>query len=233
MTRLARSTIIGYPHLVCQEGNYGQTVFDDHGDFQRYLAWLAEYFGRYSIGIWAYCLMRNHVDFICVPRSEEALARGFNTLHMRYAQYFHAKKGITGHLWRGRFLSCMLDSQSVFEEVRYIENGPVRTGFVAQAEEYRWSSARRHVLGEADPIMGDSCFLENEIQEWRAYLASPGEDAVLARTRKCLKTGRPAGGTDWIRGLEVILDRRLEALPRGRPRKVKLDSGIHSSGEPR
>ena len=71
---------------------------------------------------------------------------------MRYAQYFNGKKGVTGHLWKGRFLSCMLDDPSVFEEVRYIENNPVRAGFVERAEDYPWSSARHHVIGEEDPI---------------------------------------------------------------------------------
>jgi len=220
MARLARSTIIGYPHQVTQRGNYGQTVFEEEADFQRYLAWLRQCADRYSVEIWAYCLMRNHVHYVCVPKVEGGLARTFNALHMRYAQYFHGKKGVTGHLWRGRFLSCVLDGRSVFEEVRFIENNPVRAGLVARAEDYPWSSARHHVLGESDPVIVDGCFLNIEIPDWRAYLAARGDEPVLIRTWQSLKTGRPAGEESFVHGLEGIVGRRLVALPRGRPRKA-------------
>jgi putative transposase len=219
MARLARSTIIGYPHQVTQRGNYEQTVFEEEADFRRYLAWLRECANRYHVEVWAYCLMRNHVHFICVPKADGALARTFNSLHMRYAQYFHGKKGVTGHLWKGRFLSCMLDDRSVFEEVRFIENDPVREGVVEKAEDYPWSSARHHVLGESDPVIMDGCFLNGEVKDWRAYLTARGDEPVLVRTWQSLKTGRPAGEESFVRGLEGIVGRRLAALPRGRPRK--------------
>lgn len=220
MARLARSTIIGYPHQVTQRGNYEQTVFEEEADFRRYLAWLRECADRYNTEVWAYCLMRNHVHFVCVPKAEDGLARTFNTLHMRYAQYFHGKKGVTGHLWKGRFLSCILDDRSVFEEVRFIENNPVRAALVENAEDYPWSSARHHTLGEPDPVMSNGCFLKSEIANWRTYLAGRGNDPVLNRTWQSLKTGRPAGEESFVRGLEAIVGRRLLALPRGRPRKA-------------
>jgi len=219
MARLARSTIIGYPHQVTQRGNYEQSVFETDTDFQHYLMWLRECLNRYSVEVWAYCLMRNHVHFICVPRDDGSLALAFNNIHMRYAQYFNGKKGLTGHLWKGRFLSCMLDDRSVFEEVRFIENNPVRAGLVERAEDYPWSSARHHVLGDPDPVIMDGCFLNGEIRDWRAYLAAKGDDPILTRTWRNLKTGRPAGDKEFVKGLEEILGRRLAALPRGRPRK--------------
>jgi len=220
MARLARSTIIGYPHQVTQRGNYEQTVFEEDADLRRYLSWLRECSDRYSIEIWAYCLMRNHVHFVCIPKTDGALAHAFNTLHMKYAQYFHGKKGVTGHLWRGRFLSCMLDDQSVFEEVRFIENNPVRARLVERAEDYPWSSARHHVLGESDPVIMNGSFLNGEIKDWRAYLAERGDTPILTRTWHSLKTGRPAGDEGFVHALEKILGRRLIALPRGRPRKI-------------
>jgi putative transposase len=219
MARLARSTVIGFPHQVTQRGNFDQTVFEEDGDFQRYLAWLCECAGRYSIEIWAYCLMRNHVHFVCVPKAEGGLAHAFNTLHMKYAQHFNGKKGVSGHLWKGRFQSCMLDDRSVFEEVRFIENNPVRAGIVERAEDYPWSSARYHVLGTPDLVIKEGCFLNGEINDWRSYLSAWGDDPILARTWLSLKTGRPAGDEGFVRALEKILGRRLMALPRGRPRK--------------
>lgn len=219
MARLPRSTILGYPHQVTQRGNYGQSVFEEEADFKSYLMWLREISCRYSIEIWAYCLMRNHVHFVCVPRTDGALSRGFNTLHMRYAQYFHNKKGLTGHLWKGRFQSCILDERSVLEEVRFIENNPVRAQLVKQADDYPWSSARFHVLGAPDPVLESNGFPEGNIGDWRAYLTESGDQSILDRTWRSLKTGRPAGAAEFVFSLEGIMGKRLSALPRGRPRK--------------
>ena len=47
---------------------------------------------KYSLKIWAYCLMSNHVHFVCVPTNKDSLARTFNALHMRYSQKFQSKK---------------------------------------------------------------------------------------------------------------------------------------------
>ena len=219
MARLPRSTVSGYPHQVTQQGNYGQRVFEEDADFKQYLAWAREYAERYEIEIWAYCLMPNHVHFVCIPKADGALALGFNTLHMRYAQYFHKKKGVTGHLWKGRFLSCMLDEQSVFEEIRFIENNPVRAGIVERAEDYPWSSARTHAGDGRDPILNGIPPTAPSGPEWRDYLGGDGNREIIHRVRACLKTGRPAGDADFVKKIEEILGRRLRALPRGRPRK--------------
>ncbi len=165
--------------------------------------------------------MPNHVHFVCVPRLSGGLSRGFNTLHMRYAQYFHRKKGLTGHLWRGRFQSCLLDEPSCYEEIRFIENNPVRVGIVERAEEYLWSSARARALGEFGLTLHCDRFLCGKDTDWNAYLEGDADKAILTRIRSRIKTGRPAGEFSFVRQIEQILGRRLEPLPRGRPKKCR------------
>lgn len=222
MARLARSTFPNYPHHLIQRGLGDRLVFETPADYLRYLEWLQEYMARYGIDIWAYCLMPNHVHIIFVPTVEGTMARAFNTLHMRYAQYFNGKREANGRLWRARFMSCVLDRAGVREEVRFVENNPVRWGMVERAEDYSWSSARARVnaANDPDPVLCEAFFLTEEIADWRAYLAGRGEEAVLRRTRERMKTGRPSGDADFVRELEAIAGRRLGALPRGRPRKV-------------
>lgn len=220
MARLARLTFVGYPHHVVQRGNYDQPVFETEADYRQYLVWLKEYTARYGVDIWAYCLLPNHVHSICVPKAEDSLARAFNTIHMRYAQYFNGKRGLSGHLWRARFMSCALDEASVREEVRFVEMNPVRLNLATRAEDYPWSSARAHTLGGADPILSDGCLLTDEIADWNAYLIGTGDEHLIGRARIRLKTGRPAGDSAFVHMLEGIMGRRLEALPRGRPRKL-------------
>lgn len=122
-------------------------------------------------------------------------------------------------------MSCVLDDPSVREEVRFIENNPVRARLAERAEDYSWSSARAHVIGGPDPVLHDGSFLTDEVANWRAYLESRGDEATIVRTRARLKTGRPAGDVEFVHKLEGIVGRRLEALPRGRPKK---NSVIHA-----
>jgi putative transposase len=221
MARLPRFVFPGYPHHVVQRGNHDQSVFEAPADYLLYLEWIQEYISRYRVEVWAYCLMPNHVHVVCVPKTETALAQAFNNLHMRYAHYFNGKRSASGQLWRPRFMSCALDTLSVREEVRFIENNPVRVELAARPEDYPWSSARAHVMGLPDPILSDDCFLRTEILDWRDYLANRGDEAMLRRVRERLRTGRPAGDENFLRKLEAIAGRCLEARPKGRPRKAR------------
>ncbi len=219
MPRIARTVAVGHPHHVTQRGNYRQSVFDGDDDFKLYLSWLKEYSGRYGLKIWAYCLMQNHVHFICVPTREKSLSSVFNALHTRYSQYYNKKKKITGHLWQGRFYSCALDDGHLFAGIRYVENNPLRAGVVKRAEDYKWSSAKGHINNGSDPVLSTDCYLTDDIKDWKKYLREKDDTALTQEIRKNSKTGRPCGDDGFVRRLERLLDRRLKALPHGRPRK--------------
>ena len=172
MPRISRVVAVGHPHHVTQRGNYRQTVFETDQDYLLYLDWLKTYCQKYSLKMWAYCLMGNHVHFITVPMEEDSLARVFNTLHMRYSQYINDRRNARGHLWQGRFFSCVLDERHLYAGVKYVENNPVRAGIARKADAYRWSSARAHVRKIADPVLSGDCYLEKKIKDWSEYLSS-------------------------------------------------------------
>ena len=120
MPRISRAIAVGYPHHVTQRGNDRRAVFAEADDYVRYREWLARYSGKYGLEIWAYCLMPNHVHVVAVPTTQSALAATFNLVHMQYAQYYNKKEGATGHLWQGRYFSCVLDESHVHAAVRYV-----------------------------------------------------------------------------------------------------------------
>ena len=220
MPRIARAVAIGYPHHVTQRGNYQQPIFDEEEDYLRYRAWLRKYSRKYGLDIWAYCLMTNHVHLVCVPNGEDSLAKAFNTLHMRYSQSFNRKKGLKGHLWQGRFFSCVLDERHLYAAIRYVENNPVRARLTEDPGNYSWSSARGHIYKDDDPVLSRNCHLETEIKDWRRYLEETDEEGVIETIRKNSMTGRPCGDDQFINALEKLLGRELRAKPRGRPRKA-------------
>jgi putative transposase len=219
MPRIARVVVPDIPHHVTQRGNYQQRVFQDRGDREYYLSLIKEYSKKYGLGIWAYCLMENHVHFIVVPQNPDSMARTFNQAHMRYSQYFNSKMAKRGHLWQGRFYSCCLDEAHLYAAVRYVENNPLRAGLVEEATDYPWSSALSHAEKIDDPILSNDLPLLEEIPDWRRYLSTPEEETILEQIRGCTSTGRPAGSDSFIIKLEGLLGRRLRPKPIGRPKR--------------
>lgn len=222
MPRIARVVAVGLPHHITQRGNYQQDVFLNADDRRQYLAWIREYSTKYGLSILAYCLMQNHVHFIAIPKETDSLARVFNTAHMRYSQYFNRKLKQRGHLWQGRFYSCILDESHLMLAARYIERNPVRAGFVKKPWQWSWSSAVSHTnekdiglieLGDLFWIISMSC------GSWRKYIDSAEEENFLQTIRKHTFTGRPLGTKTFIEKLETKFGRRLCALPTGRPKK--------------
>jgi putative transposase len=222
MPRIARIVAVGLPHHITQRGNYGQNVFLDDNDRRQYLSWIQEYSDKYGVSILAYCLMRNHVHFIVIPGKEDSLARAFNTAHMRYSQYFNEKMQVAGHLWKGRFYSCVLDERHLVAAARYIERNPVRANMVNRPWEWKWSTALVHVgeeekslirLSNLFEIMNMSCV------SWKEYIDLKEDPGFLSDIRKYTLTGRPLGEIEFVEELEKRFNRRLFALPRGRPKE--------------
>ena len=220
MPRVSRAVAVGYPHHITQRGNYRQTVFAEVADYTRYVETLAVFAPKYGLDIWAWCLMPNHIHIVGVPGSQDSLARTFNTTHMLYSQYFNRKRNATGHLWQGRFFSCVLDEQHLYAAVRYVERNPVRSGIVAVAQDYPWSSARAHVTGTDDPLLSGHCFLSDTVAGWANYLGEDQGQEDVDNVIKATRIGRPCGNEEFVKQMERVLNRRLTASPRGRPGKA-------------
>lgn len=222
MPRIARIVAVGLPHHIIQRGNYRQEVFHDDNDRSQYLSWIRDYSLKYRLSILAYCLMPNHVHFIAIPEEEDSLARTFNYAHMRYSQYFNKKIKARGHLWQGRFYSCILDQSHLLIAARYIERNTVRSGLVKKPWEWSWSSAPYHI-GKENSILnlGDLFkFTDMPYDSWEQYIDSKEEEMSLEAIRRHTFTGRPIGTIDFVKKLEDKFGRRLLALPRGRPRET-------------
>ena len=89
---------------------------------------------------------------------------------------------------------------------------------VDTAADYPWSSAASHVTGQPDPLLRP-CFLQAQIPDWAAFLASPNDPEDTALLERHLRTGRPLGSIRFLRQLEDRLGRILQPKPAGRPRK--------------
>lgn len=220
MPRIGRIVATDYPHHITQRGNYRHTIFIEGADYARYLKWLDLYAKKNSLSILAYCLMPNHVHFIAIPEIEHSLARTFNACHMRYAQYFNKKRRLFGHLWQGRFYSCVLSESHLYAAIRYIENNPVRTHLVKRAWDWEWSSARYHVTKEGYPISLAEVDRFININDWKQYLSGTEDTNQLKEIRANTISGRPLGNTDFITRIENMFHMQIRPMRRGRPKKI-------------
>jgi putative transposase len=219
MPRQARIVIPDTAHHITQRGNYRQNIFDKECHYKQYCEWISEYSQDSSLDVLAYCLMGNHVHFVVVPKKETDLATVFKTMHMRYSHYINRQRKVKGHLWQGRFYSCVLDDTHLYRAIRYVENNPVRAKIVKKAWDYEWSSAKDHAKERKKPLI-KLIHLKGikEGKPWQEYLQE--EDAqMIDEIRLKTNRGLVAGTDEFVSKLEKLLKRSLKCLSQGRPRK--------------
>jgi putative transposase len=220
MVRLARLVIPGLPHHVTQRGNRRQQTFFCEEDYAAYVDLMADWCNERGVAIWAYCLMPNHVHLIAVPQSEDALARAIGEAHRRYTRRINFRQKWRGYLWQGRFASFVMDEPYLLAAARYVELNPVRAGLVADAADWRWSSARAHLSGRDDRLVRVAPMLAM-IADWRAFLNSAMPEEELRDLREHGRTGHPLGSATFVERLERTIGRILRPGTPGRPSKLR------------
>ena len=221
MARLSRIVIPGVAHHVAQRGNRRLPIFFSDDDRAAYLALVAQGIAAAGVRCLAWCLMDNHVHLVLVPEDEDGLRAALGEAHRRYTSHVNAREGWSGYLFQGRFASYPMDDAHLVAAIRYVENNPVAAGLVAEAGDWRWSSARAHVAGRrvaGDPLT-DVAALGRHVRNWRAYLARGIEAADETDTAEAietrLRTGRPLGAAAWIADKEAQTGRDLAPRKRG------------------
>ena len=219
MPRIARLIAPGYPHHITQRGNNRAQVFFDDEDRQTYLGLLANYTKKYSLHIWAWCLMDNHVHLLAVPDNETSLARGIGLTNMVYTQYLNRKLRQSGRIWQNRFFSCIVENDEYLWAVaRYIERNPLKVGLIEKAEDYRWSSAKAHLTGATDELLSQPDWLGSSARADYVDFVKIEDEEQNNAIRKATRTGRLYGSESFTDSLEYELNCRIRAGKVGRPR---------------
>ena len=186
---------------------------------------LRKYQQRSGLAIYAYCLMPNHIHLVAVPAATTSLACSLRDSHTAYSSYINRSQADSGHLWQGRFFSCVLDEAHLWAAVRYVERNPVRAGLVKRAADYPWSSAAAHCLGKADPVLSPGFPPPDIIRDWGAWLEEEPPEATNYLRRQT-HVGLPVAVSPSSQPWKGLLQRRLQPLPRGPKPKQKLAGGI-------
>lgn len=229
MARFARVVAVDIAHHVTQRGNAKRFILDSEADRAVYLGLLKEKLEQHRVSLIGYCLMSNHVHLVMMPRDAGGMATALKLTHGRYAAYWNAKHGSSGHVWQGRYYSCPLDRQHLWEALRYAELNPVRAGLVAEAELWPWSSAAVHCGATAgDGLLTMEPWRDRwEVSSWKQYLSAGETESEIISVRQCTHTGRPLGSEEFIRDLEEAERRPLAPRKGGRPPKLVGEVGQH------
>ena len=111
---------------ITQRGNFRSDVFIDDEDKAYYIRIFQFYKKKYKVKLYAWCLMDNHIHFILEPSNLKGLALLFKSLNIKYGHYINKKLKRTGRVWEGRYYSCLLDEEHLYEAIRYLELNPFR-----------------------------------------------------------------------------------------------------------
>ena len=227
MARMPRLAVAGQPHLVLQRGGGARPVFIDDTDRRAYLAALAELAQGGPVAVHAYVLLDDAVMLLVTPREPADLGRFMQRVSRRYVPAFHRRHGGSGPLWAGRFQAAALDPERyLLPCTLLIEQAPVRASRVTMATEWPWSSAAHHVGRGAVPWLkehaawwrlGNTPF-EREAKH-EAELRRVLEGDRVAELFAAARGGWPLGSAAFVAAAGQVSERRVQARPRGRPRR--------------
>ena len=200
-------------------------ILQDEADRTVYFELLQEYTAQYQAAVIGYCLMSNHVHLVAVPSRAEVLARALKETHGRFASCWNARHNSNGHVWQGRYYSCLLDNTHLWEALRYTELNPVRACLVEKAEQWSWSSASAHCGVEpAGEWMAMDLWASHwSPGDWRSYLDVGTSGSKLTAICQSTFSGRPLGCAEFTRALETETKRCLTPQKRGPKQRTKSE----------
>jgi putative transposase len=194
-------------------------TFSADADRETYLSLMRQNLEDAGVGLLAWCLMTNHIHLIALPERGDSLSVLLRRVHGRYAQYYNARHGRSGHLWPNRYFACSLGPGHLWAALSYVEMNPVRAKLVERPGDYRWSSAAAH-LGKADTSrMVDMEWWRREYDgmDWEQTLGGSDRDQS-ALLRRCTYAGRPFGDEEFVKAISEQFGRHWV---RGRPKKER------------
>ena len=225
MPRVARGLVDGFTYHILNRGNGGQTIFHKDQDYRVFANLMDEAKARYSVKIFAYCLLPNHFHIVVMPLQAEELSKWMQWLMTSHVRRYHRHYGTSGHVWQGRFKSFLIQEDAhLLTVLRYVEGNPVRAGLVSSASEWSWSSHKERI-GEKPRLSIDEVPVELS-KDWGGYVDAPLIKRELDMLRKSVNRQSPYGTQVWQMKVSRELGLESTLRPRGRPKKrIGIEKG--------
>lgn len=132
-------------------------LFHCERDYEQFIELLKEYKEQYSILVFHYCMMTNHVHLLIKSETLQSLSAFSHYIQRRYAYYYCKEYKRTGSVFQRGYRSFVIDRDEYLLECgRYIERNPVRAKMVRRPEDHRYTSYRFYTEGERNDLLTPS-----------------------------------------------------------------------------
>jgi len=130
---------------VMNRGRRGEKIFETKEDYWSFIELLQEVTDIFNLKVAAYCLMPNHYHLL-IRTPDANLSRSMRHLNGVYTQRFNKRHSCDGQLFRGRYKSIVVESDSyALELVRYIHRNPLESRLVNDLQKYQWSTHKPYL----------------------------------------------------------------------------------------
>jgi REP element-mobilizing transposase RayT len=103
---------------------------------------------RHPFELVNFCFMDTHFHFLIKPEIDESLSVLMGVLLCTFTKRWNLMHGKTGHLWRARFFSRIVETEDDFLDViKYIDNNPVKAHMVSDARKWRYGGLWDRIHG--------------------------------------------------------------------------------------
>ena len=145
---MSRPLRIQYPdawYHVMNRGRRGEKIFSLKEDYESFINLLEELDEVYNVKVAAYCLMTSHYHLL-IKTPDANLSRAMRHLNGVYTQRYNKRHNFDGQLFRGRYKSIVVESDSyALELVRYIHQNPLKAALVDNLQKYNWSTHKAYL----------------------------------------------------------------------------------------
>lgn len=228
MGRRLRRIIPGLPYHLTHRGNHRSPILGTDEQRIMYVSIMLRWQGKTGIRIAAFVIMPNHVHYIVVSPTADALSKWIANGHREYSKWLNTVRGTTGHNWEERYFAVLMDPDHCLNALRYVEQNPVAASLTEQPWNWRWSSAAFHCgLGPKPEFLNLDLRPDGTSDAaWRDALLEPSSEAFRARLHECASRHIALADEAWARALEAEHDVKLLPLRRGRPAQAVNPSPV-------
>jgi putative transposase len=199
MSRRSRLHVPEGVYYVVQRSNARQPIFTDPADYATFERLLATMLARCRARVHAYCWDTDAIRLV-VQISDMPVGRLMQRLSSQYARRVHRRQGESGHLFQQRYQALLIDPEAyLLQLIRYLHLLPVRSGRVADPDDYELSSHRAYLGTSEVPWLTTAVALRLLAQR-TGQARSAGSDAVHAYRRLMFDSIPPEEDIHFDRG---------------------------------
>lgn len=179
-------------------GSRRWNIFLDDDDRLLFLQLLANMPEDHGVRVLAFCLMGNHYHLVLYC-PEPSLSDAVHGLASRYAQLFNARHGFDGPLFRSRFTSVEIESDSqLLTTVRYVHRNPLELNANVDLAAYPWSSYAAYLGWTRTPKwLSTHTVLRqfgNDVGALQDFVEAPQPADVIEVAHRSVRPDRPHAG---------------------------------------